>query len=95
MAIARAILKQPRIMIFDEATSSLDSRSEQNILRAMERVRGQYTSVVIAHRLSTVVDADQIFVLDRGRIVEQGTHTGLLTKGGQYSNLWVLQNTAK
>ena len=92
VAIARTILKQPSIMVFDEATSSLDSRAEQRILQAMERVRGNYTSVVIAHRLSTVVDADQVFVLDQGRIVEQGTHQDLLAQDGRYADLWALQN---
>jgi len=95
VAIARAILKEPAIMVFDEATSSLDSQAEQRILQAMERVRGQYTSVVIAHRLSTIIDADQIFVLDNGKIVEHGTHAELLEKAGQYALLWRLQNTAK
>ena len=94
VAIARAILKKPAIMVFDEATSSLDSRAEQRILQAMEGVRGNYTSVVIAHRLSTVVDADQILVLDRGRIVEHGTHQDLLVKNGHYADLWELQNNA-
>jgi len=92
VAIARAILKKPSIMVFDEATSSLDSLAEQRILQAMERVRENYTSVVIAHRLSTVVDADQIFVLDRGRIVEQGTHQDLLAQNAHYADLWAVQN---
>ena len=92
VAIARAILKQPKIMIFDEATSSLDSRAEQRILKAMEDVRGDYTSLVIAHRLSTVVNADQIVVLDKGRIVEQGKHHNLLNLKGHYADLWRLQN---
>ncbi|MFT5571690.1 MAG: ABC-type transport system involved in Fe-S cluster assembly fused permease/ATPase subunit [Cryomorphaceae bacterium] len=95
VAIARAILKKPSIMVFDEATSSLDSRAEQRILKAMEGVRGDYTSVVIAHRLSTIVDADQIFVLDQGAISEAGTHAQLLTKGGLYQSLWALQNSAQ
>jgi len=94
VAIARAILKKPAIMVFDEATSSLDSRAEQRILQAMERVRGEYTSVVIAHRLSTIVDADQILVLDKGEIVEQGSHQNLLDKNGHYAALWRLQNEA-
>ena len=94
VAIARAILKKPAIMVFDEATSSLDSRAEQRILQAMEGVRGNYTSVVIAHRLSTVVDADQILVLDRGHIVEHGTHQDLLVMNGHYADLWELQNNA-
>lgn len=92
VAIARAILKQPAIMIFDEATSSLDSRAEQKILQAMEGVRGAYTSLVIAHRLSTVVDADQILVLHEGEIVETGTHHSLLAQNGRYQALWELQN---
>lgn len=92
VAIARAILKQPKIMVFDEATSSLDSQAEKRILQAMERVRGEYTSVVIAHRLSTIVDADLILVLDQGRIAEQGTHEALLDKKGLYAAAWALQN---
>lgn len=95
VAIARAILKQPKIMIFDEATSSLDSRAEQRILQAMERVRGDYTSVVIAHRLSTIVDSDLILVLEKGQIAEQGTHTDLLALRGLYSAAWELQNQSQ
>ena len=94
VAIARAILKKPAVMVFDEATSSLDSRAEQRILQAMDRVRGEYTSLVIAHRLSTVVDADQIVVLDHGKIVEQGTHQSLLELRKHYFSLWQLQNNA-
>ena len=93
VAIARAILKKPSFMIFDEATSSLDSHSEQRILQAMQRIQKDYTSIVIAHRLSTVVDADQILVLDRGRIVERGSHAQLLAQQGQYAMLWQIQNT--
>ncbi len=94
VAIARALLKKPKILVFDEATSSLDSDAEQRILTAMERVRGEYTSVVIAHRLSTVVDADTILVLRDGMIVEQGTHAELLNLKQEYAHLWSLQNGA-
>lgn len=93
VAIARAILKQPKIMVFDEATSSLDSQAEQRILRAMERVRGAYTSVVIAHRLSTIVDSDLILVLEKGQIAEQGTHLTLLELDGLYAKAWHLQHS--
>ncbi len=91
VAIARAILKQPRILIFDEATSSLDSHTEQAILETLAEVAEHHTTLVIAHRLSTVVDADRILVLDQGRIVEQGTHRALLSAGGRYAAMWELQ----
>jgi len=92
VAIARAILKKSRIMVFDEATSSLDGQAEHGILQAMERVRDNHTSIVIAHRLSTVVDADRIIVLEQGRMVEQGTHADLIMKQGRYTKLWELNN---
>ncbi len=91
VAIARAILKQPRIMIFDEATSSLDSKAEQAILKALRQAAAGHTTLVIAHRLSTIVDADQILVMERGRIVERGAHSDLLEQGGVYAQLWALQ----
>ena len=91
VAIARAILKKPPIMIFDEATSSLDSQSEKIILQAMKEVAEKQTTLVIAHRLSTIVDADTIIVLDKGRVIEQGSHTDLLQKKGRYAELWELQ----
>ena len=91
VAIARAMLKKPRILIFDEATSSLDSQSEQAILEALAQVAVDHTTLVIAHRLSTIVDADEILVLDGGRIVERGTHRTLLEMGGRYAHLWTLQ----
>ena len=91
VAIARTILKNPKILIFDEATSSLDSRSEQAILEAMREVAADHTSLVIAHRLSTIIDADRIMVMDQGRIVETGTHAELLQQQGIYAHLWKLQ----
>jgi len=91
MAIARVILKDPPIIVFDEATSSLDTRTEQSILEGLDAVARRATSLVIAHRLSTVVDADQILVLDAGVIVERGTHDSLLAAHGLYADLWQLQ----
>jgi ATP-binding cassette subfamily B protein len=91
VAIARAILKQPRILVFDEATSSLDSHSEQLILEALREVVANHTTLAIAHRLSTITDADNILVMDAGRIVEQGTHQQLLAHAGFYANMWALQ----
>jgi ATP-binding cassette subfamily B protein len=91
VAIARALLKQPRILIFDEATSALDSKSEQAIQAELDRIAHGHTTLVIAHRLSTVMDADQILVMDHGRIVERGTHQTLLTHGGVYAQMWALQ----
>jgi ATP-binding cassette subfamily B protein len=91
VAIARAMLKRPRILVFDEATSSLDSRSEQAILEALARVAQDHTTLVIAHRLSTIVDADEILVLEAGHIVERGTHRALLESDGRYAQLWALQ----
>jgi ATP-binding cassette subfamily B protein len=91
VAIARAILKNPRIMIFDEATSALDSATEQAIQAELTRIAEGRTTLVIAHRLSTVMDADQILVMDGGRIVERGTHRGLLERGGAYAEMWALQ----
>jgi ATP-binding cassette subfamily B protein len=91
VAIARALLKNPRILIFDEATSALDSRSEKAIQAELERISVGRTTLVIAHRLSTVMDADQILVLSHGRIVERGTHRELLAAGGEYARMWALQ----
>ncbi|KAG7199252.1 hypothetical protein KM043_018118 [Ampulex compressa] len=93
VAIARAILKGSPILIFDEATSSLDSITEHNILEALRRATCGRTSIVIAHRLSTVMDSDEIFVLDNGNLVERGTHKSLLaTQNSFYSKLWETQN---
>jgi ATP-binding cassette subfamily B protein len=91
VAIARALLKNPRILIFDEATSALDSRAEKAIQAELERISQGRTTLVIAHRLSTVMDADQILVLSQGRIVERGTHAQLLDAKGEYARMWALQ----
>jgi ATP-binding cassette subfamily B protein len=91
VAIARALLKSPRILIFDEATSALDSRSERAIQAELERISEGRTTLVIAHRLSTVMDADEILVLSHGRIVERGTHKQLLELKGEYARMWALQ----
>lgn len=91
VAIARAILKQPPILIFDEATSSLDSATEQAIQKTLNEVAGQHTTLMIAHRLSTIVDADQILVMSQGQIVEQGTHLELIKYDGSYRQMWELQ----
>jgi ABC-type transport system involved in Fe-S cluster assembly fused permease/ATPase subunit len=94
VAIARTILKGPPILMLDEATSALDSHTEKEIQDALERVARERTTLVIAHRLSTVVHADNIIVLDHGEIVEQGTHIELLTKSGLYASLWARQREA-
>lgn len=91
LAIARVILKDPRILVLDEATSSLDSESEALIQQALKRVMAGRTSIVIAHRLSTILAADQILVIDRGRIVERGTHNELIKQGGLYAHLYETQ----
>jgi ATP-binding cassette subfamily B protein len=91
VAIARTLLKRPPILVFDEATSSLDSKSEQAILTSIREISRNHTSLVIAHRLSTIIDADIIVVLDRGKIVEQGSHQQLLNIGGYYADLWINQ----
>jgi len=91
IAIARAILKGPRILVFDEATSSLDSKTEQAIQETLREVAENHTTLVIAHRLSTVVDADRILVMEGGRIREQGSHRELLARDGLYQRMWTLQ----
>jgi ATP-binding cassette, subfamily B, heavy metal transporter len=91
VAIARTILKRPRILLFDEATSALDTRTEREIQASLREVSRGHTTLVIAHRLSTVVDADEIIVLAEGRIVERGTHTSLLRRSGPYATMWERQ----
>ena len=91
IAIARAILANPRILIFDEATSALDYQSESIIMKNMDRIAAGRTTLIIAHRLSTVRRCDLILVVDHGRIVEQGTHDELLANRGLYYDLYTLQ----
>ncbi len=91
IAIARVLLKGARIIIFDEATSALDSHSEAAILEALSLLAKNHTSLVIAHRLSTVVDADKIILVDQGRVIEQGTHSELLAQNGRYAQIWSIQ----
>jgi ATP-binding cassette subfamily B protein len=95
VAIARTVLKAPPILVLDEATSALDSHTEHEIQEALERVSRGRTSLVIAHRLSTIVGADEIIVLDQGRIAERGTHSALLASGGLYASMWNRQREAQ
>ncbi|MGE0485478.1 MAG: ABC transporter ATP-binding protein/permease [Gammaproteobacteria bacterium] len=91
VAIARTILKAPRILVFDEATSALDTHTERGIQAALKEISRGHTTLVIAHRLSTVIDADEIIVLDDGRIAERGRHVELLAAGGRYASMWQRQ----
>lgn len=93
VAIARTILKRPPILVFDEATSALDTATEREIQNNLREISRRHTTMVIAHRLSTVVEADEIIVLDDGRIIEQGTHAELLQRGGAYARMWNHQAT--
>jgi ABC-type transport system involved in Fe-S cluster assembly fused permease/ATPase subunit len=95
VAIARTLLKDPPILILDEATSALDSRTEAAIQETLHDVAARRTCIVIAHRLSTVVDADQIVVLDQGRVAERGTHAQLLANGGLYADMWTRQQSER
>jgi ATP-binding cassette subfamily B protein len=88
VAIARTLLKDPPILILDEATSALDSRTEADIQATLQQVERGRTTIIIAHRLSTVVDADEIVVLEAGRVAERGTHAALLRKQGLYAEMW-------
>ena len=94
IAIARMLLKRPAIMVFDEATSSLDSETERSIMKEIRRVSEGHTALIIAHRLSTVVDADEIAVLENGQIAERGNHRELLAKNGRYAALWQAQQAS-
>ena len=93
VAIARTLLKNPPILILDEATSALDSRTESEIQATLERISERRTTIIIAHRLSTVVNADQIIVLEAGRVAEKGTHVQLLRKNGLYADMWARQQS--
>lgn len=95
VAIARALLKDPPILLFDEATSALDSETEKTIRDSINRVSRGRTTLIIAHRLSTVVDADEILVLDKGRLVERGRHAELVARGGLYAKLWARQQAER
>jgi ATP-binding cassette subfamily B protein len=95
IALARVILKDPRILVLDEATSHLDSESEALIQEALKRIMAGRTSIVIAHRLSTILAADLILVIDRGQVVERGTHAELLVAGGLYAHLYQTQFTRR
>jgi ATP-binding cassette subfamily B protein len=94
VSIARAALKHPRIYVFDEATSSLDSKTEAQILRNLQEISSAHTTLVIAHRLSTVVHADEIVVLEHGTIAESGTHSSLIEQNSRYAALWRAQHAA-
>ncbi len=91
VAIARTVLKNPQILIFDEATSALDSKSEKAIQAELRQIAQNRTTLVIAHRLSTVIEANEILVMDHGRIIERGTHQSLLAEGATYAHMWALQ----
>jgi ATP-binding cassette subfamily B protein len=95
VGLARALLTHPRLLILDEATSALDSRTEAAIQATLRRLRGGRTTLVVAHRLSTIADADQILVLKGGRIVEAGDHGALIERGGEYAALWRRQTRRK
>jgi ATP-binding cassette subfamily B protein/subfamily B ATP-binding cassette protein MsbA len=92
---ARAILRDPELLILDEATSALDSESERLVQQAIDRFERKHTVLVIAHRLSTIVNADLICVMDKGAIIERGKHKELLAKDGRYASLWKQQTMAR
>jgi ATP-binding cassette subfamily B protein len=92
VALARALLERPAILILDDALSAVDTETETMILDALRKRQGQQTTIVIAHRLSTVMSADRILVLDRGQVIQQGTHESLVAEGGLYRRLWQIQS---
>ncbi len=94
VAIARVILKEPRILLFDEATSALDTKTEREIQASLDEVSQNHTTLIIAHRLSTVIHADEILVMDEGRIVERGGHAALIARNGMYAAMWRRQQEA-
>ena len=95
VGIARTLLKNPPSLLLDEATSALDTETEQGIQEALDRAAEGRTVITIAHRLSTIADADQIVVLEKGHVVEQGTHDELCAKGGRYYALWTMQQSSE
>ena len=95
VAIARVLLKNPKIVMLDEATSAVDSSTEAQIQEAFKRLSAGRTTFVVAHRLSTIMEADLILVVDRGEIIERGTHSELLQQGGEYLELWTKQTVGK
>ena len=95
VAIARTLLKNPPILVFDEATSALDSANERAIQGELSSAAHNKTTLVIAHRLSTVVDAHEILVMEAGRIIERGTHAELLAQQGRYASMWALQQSGE
>jgi ATP-binding cassette subfamily B protein/subfamily B ATP-binding cassette protein MsbA len=95
LSLSRAILRDPELLILDEATSALDTESEELVQQAIDQFEGKYTVLVIAHRLSTVVNADIICVMEQGKIIERGSHSELIKLGGRYSKLWAMQSKEK
>lgn len=95
IVLARALLRRPTILLLDEATSALDSHSESLIQQALEKAKKGRTTITVAHRLSTVVKADKIFVVDAGEIVESGTHTQLMTREGAYHRLYMASKSGQ
>ncbi|HCQ04186.1 MAG TPA: ABC transporter ATP-binding protein, partial [Candidatus Latescibacteria bacterium] len=93
-ALARAVIRRPRILILDDAMASVDTRTEEEILKRLRNVMAERTTILIAHRISTVKDADHIVVLDEGRITEQGTHEKLITLNGIYADMYQRQHLA-